>query len=522
MRIKSIYYLFLKKIFFSYKMKMTFLLIALIAFTACDNSGVKIGITSNFFKVLTKFDLNSVLQNKTLIEREEASGKYLFNYDVVCENLFFTNIVNPDNVIIEQETTTDGLPQVRVQLTNIKAAIQIEYLYVKYGLIKETFDNPTGSVVVSLLEGRYHFTNDGKLVLSDFNVEIEDLEIDVKKDFLNWLIGLFKGLITSQVSKRLDELGGTIADGVNKWVDNEFNVDIGYGISLNLTNTLKPKLTQVMKNQKLNEYGLKAAKFLFPKDILSETLTSVLTFGVHGSCYPEGHPELLPYIPPAAPMDFNLDYLTNEIQVLISSYSFNTIFAILQHIGLSHYEFTNASHPIFGFNFDTVGMQTLIPQYGVKYPDAVYEVQMNFYIDSRHTAPYIEMTEKGGKLTGNFNLDFFTRSGEEPVEDLSIDVNIELPFTIKVKYDLMTITWGALNVTNLEEIKNLLNIPHEELVALIKTMFDSYITKFIKGYTKNVALASILSLITGMEFKNFKLETKEGFLLISIAVNLDK
>ena len=167
-------------------------------------------------------------------------------------------------------------------------------------------------------------------------------------------------------------------------------------------------------------------------------------------------------------------------------------------------------------------MQTLIPQYGVKYPDAVYEVQMNFYIDSRHTAPYIEITEEGGKLTGNFNLDFFTRSGEEPVEDLSIDVNIELPFTIKVKYDLMTITWGALNVTNLEEIKNLLNIPHEELVALIKTMFDSYITKFIKGYTKNVALASILSLITGMEFKNFKLETKKGFLLISIAVNLDK
>ena len=73
----------------------------------------------------------------------------------------------------------------------------------------------------------------------------------------------------------------------------------------------------------------------------------------------------------------------------------------------------------------------------------------------------------------------------------------------------------------MEELVNELNVPHEELVALIGTMFNTYLVKFIKGYTKNVALAAILSLITGMQFKNFKLETQDGFLLTSIAVNLD-
>ena len=53
-------------------------------------------------------------------------------------------------------------------------------------------------------------------------------------------------------------------------------------------------------------------------------------------------------------------------------------------------------------------------------------------------------------------------------------------------------------------------------------MLDTHLIKFLKGYTKNVALASILTLLTGMEFKNFKLETKDGYLLTSIAVNLDK
>ena len=52
-------------------------------------------------------------------------------------------------------------------------------------------------------------------------------------------------------------------------------------------------------------------------------------------------------------------------------------------------------------------------------------------------------------------------------------------------------------------------------------MFNTYFTKFIKGYTKNVALATILTLVTGMKFNNFKLETKEGFLLTSIAVDLN-
>ena len=104
-------------------MRTALILLALISFTICDNSGIKIAITSDIFKILTKFDLNSLLQNKTLIDRAETSGKYLFNYDVVCENLWLTNVVQPDNVVIEQETTADGLPQVKVTLYNIDIAM---------------------------------------------------------------------------------------------------------------------------------------------------------------------------------------------------------------------------------------------------------------------------------------------------------------------------------------------------------------------------------------------------------------
>ena len=494
------------------------ILIALISLAISDNSGIKVAITSNFVKILTKFDLNSLLVGKTLIDRAETSGKYLFNYEVVCENLFLTNIVQPDRVDIEQETTSDGLPQVKVSLYNIEAAIQIEYLYVKYGLIKDTFDNPTGAVYISSIEGRYHFTNEGKLVLHDINVEIEDFEIDVRQDFLNWLIGLFKGLIKSKVTDALNDLGSTISDELNAWVDGDFSLDIGYGIELNLTNTMKPHLTQILKNGKLNEFGLRVAKFLFTKEQLSETLTSVLTFGIHGSCFPTSHPELEIDIPPAENMDFNIDYLTNEVQILLSTYTLNTLLFVGQHTGLFSYEFTNSSHPVFSWNFDTEGFKEIIPQFGEKYPEQNLEVVMKTYISKEHLRPYIEMTESGGNLFVNFNLEFFT----EDIEDLSLNVTVELPFTIKVSYDLLTINWGSFNIIQVEEKKNELNVPHDDLLNILSQLLDTHLIKFVKGYTKNVALAAILTLVTGMEFKNFKLETKNGFLLTSIAVNLDK
>ena len=500
-------------------MRMNYLLLlALIALSSCEYSGLKAAVTSNFFKILTKYDLNKLLQNKTVIESAEASGKALFNYDVLCENLWITYVKSPASVVIDQETTSDGLPQVKVTINDIEAAIEIAHLYVKYGLIHEDFYNADGDVKVKYVEGRYHFTTDGKLVLSEFNVEIEDFSVDVRKDFLNWLIGLFKGLIKSQVTKKLDELAGTISDAVNNWVDNKFNVEIGWGVTLNLTNTMRPNLTQIYKGERFDIKLLKLMKAIIMKEELDEELTSVITFGMHGSAFPTDDPDTHADFPPIVDMDFNYDYFVNEIQALLSTYTMDTILYISQKVGALHYTFTNQSHPIFNFNFDTQGIQTLIPQYGEKYPNQTELVEMKIEISKDgHDRAFIEMNDTMAKLSANFNLDFSTNGHT----DLSINVHVEVPFTIQVKYDLLTINWGNIIVTKLEEQVNELNVPHEELVKLIETMFDTYMIKFAKQYTKNIALSAILTLVTGMQFKNFKLETHEGYLLVSIAVNLD-
>lgn len=500
------------------------LLLSLISFTLCEYSGIKVAITSEIFKILTKFDLNSILQNKTMIDYAETSGQAILNYEVTCRNLTITNIIAPSNVTIEQQMTSDNLPQAKVTLLNIEIAIQIDHLYVKYGLIKENMEHPTGKVVISSAEGKYHFTPEGKLEISEINIEIDTLDIDVRKDFLNWLIGIFKGLIKNEVTKNLNNLGETISGKVNEWVDGEFVIDLGNGMGLNLTNIEKPQLTQVLKSQSFTETlkGLFDVVLYQDPTKLKETLTSVLTFGVHGSLYPIDAPELISNIPPAVQMDFNKNYFTNEGQILISAYTLNTLFFVAKHSGFLNKEFTNSSHPIFPWNFDTQGLKELFPQFGEKYGEQNFEVDMKADVSvSGHMTPYLEISETNAKLTLNFNLDFLTHSSEEPVKDLSLNITGELPFVIQVKYDLLTINWGTFNVLNLDEIENKLNIPHDTLTEKIGTMWNTYVYKFLKGYTKNVALASLLTLITKMEFKNFKLETKEGFILASIAAKLD-
>lgn len=174
-------------------------------------------------------------------------------------------------------------------------------------------------------------------------------------------------------------------------------------------------------------------------------------------------------------MDFNYDYFVNEIQALLSTYTMDTILYISQKVGALHYTFTNQSHPIFNFNFDTQGIQTLIPQYGEIYPNQTELVEMKIEISKDgHDRAFIEMNDTSAKLSANFNLDFSTNGHK----DLSINVHVEVPFTIQVKYDLLTINWGNIIVTKLEEQVNELNVPHEELVTLIETMFDTYVIKF--------------------------------------------
>ena len=119
-----------------------------------------------------------------------------------------------------------------------------------------------------------------------------------------------------------------------------------------------------------------------------------------------------------------------------------------------HLEFTNSSHIIFPWNFDTQCLSELFPELEEKYGENNFEVEMRTYSSNlKYKRPYLESIENEAKLSFNLNLDFLTKISDEPDDDpfmdLSLNINAEIPFTIQVKYDLLTINWRTFNIINL-------------------------------------------------------------------------
>ena len=148
------------------------------------------------------------------------------------------------------------------------------------------------------------------------------------------LIGLFKGLIKSQITNKLDDLGGTLSEAFNNLMESEIKYDIGYGISLNLTDTMRPNLTQIYKGERIDIKLLKLIKAIIEKEELDEILASVLTLGMKGSAFATDDPTIHPDFSPFGDMDFNHDYFTNEVQILLSTYTIDNLLYVSQKVGL--------------------------------------------------------------------------------------------------------------------------------------------------------------------------------------------
>ena len=96
--------------------------------------------------------------------------------------------------------------------------------------------------------------------------------------------------------------------------------------------------------------------------------SSILEFGIHGSVYPNLQPEVRPAIDPAVEMSYEETYFDNQIQLLLSDYSINTLLFMAQQTGFLKYEFNNQSASILPLKFTTQGLVEVIPEFKNKYP----------------------------------------------------------------------------------------------------------------------------------------------------------
>ena len=500
------------------------LLLSLLTLTISNNSGVKVALDADIVKALKLIDFNAILINQILIPHIEESGQFIFKYDLTVDNLTITNITNPKTVEVSHSTSPKDTPLVKVIIKDITIDLVMAF-YVKFGVFSEKSDHLKVHVTLTDLEGEVFFDkteNDGNITIQNCKMELSDLKIDMESKWMNFLIGIFKNLITKEAEKGIKEgtiLGQTI---INNWIHNITVYDIGFGIGINITNTEKPVLSKLTKEIKRTLFGL-----FFGQKRKNKNAESILfTTGVHGSIYPNLHPELKPKIPDAVNMDYDKSLFSkNEIQVLVSDYSINTIFNMAQQSGFLHYEFSSTSNTtILPWKFTVKGLKDILPEYPVKYPNNDYQVQMKVYISStKHVQPLLQTDENGNaKFNINFGLDFDTFTSTDPFDDPVTDLKLNFSGNVDIKVtcdkNILSIKLNSFNFTDCIKEEDQLNVDIEKFEKVIVDNIDKYIYPELYKYIKEVKVVELLKNATKIDFRDFTVITHKGYYIGSIGI----
>lgn len=503
--------------------------IATLSCAFCTYSGVKFGIDTQIFKAITKVDFNKFLQNKTLLNHTSINGTFLFKYEIDIDNLNVVEVKAPSSVDVQQSINEAGFRQVHLDVKGIYAAIRLDF-GLKYGIFKDSGKQVLVTADVTSVNGDFYFNEKGEVIILAFNVELGKVTIDFKSGFYKFLYNLTKHLILSQIQKAIAKLNGTISDAINKWVNEEFLYDLGFGIGFNFTNIDRPVLLPYTK-ENVNGYVdlfVKLATYLLSneaekKEFINSLETTILTCGLHGSIYPNLSPEIKPDIDPAVNMTYVSEYFDNEIQILISDYTLNTLLFMGQQTGYLHMEFTTATNKLFPFDFNTQALATVIPEFGVKYPTDKFEVLMKAAIAiNKNIQPKIVSTPEGTKLVINFGLDFDTTVSDDPfddpVKDLKLNITSSLDLGFEIKDNVLSLIISNFKVDNIDKQVDELNLNVENFKALIVKEFEELILPILNGYVKNIKVVELLKSLLGIEFTNLRIVPKDSYLVLSVGI----
>lgn len=500
-------------------MKFIFL-IPLIIITSSIYSGIKFGIDSNILKGFKYLDLYKYLANKILISHHEEAGQYIFKYKLTIDNFTITNITSPKDVIVINLNTSENYPLINVEFKDIPIDIQMKF-YVEFGYFSESSEQLKIHTNLKSIKGEYFFLPNGQIEISKFNVELSDLNIDFQSKWINFLIGIFTNFIINQSEKYINSKNQEITNFINSWIDNEFLYDLGFGIGLNLTCIEKPILHRFTKEKKYNQ---KLYNLFFNKNKLNEKIeTTILTLGLHGSIYPNLYPELKPLINDPINMTYITEYFDNELQILISDYSLNTLFFLAHQSGYLHMEFKNDLINIIPWNFSVFGLKEILPEYSKLY-NKNYQVLMKGYVTvNNYPQPIIKISKEITKLNLIFGLDFYTFISDdpfdEPINDVKLNVSSCFDIHFIVQKGNLNIVIQNFNVNNVFVLIDNLNINITRFGNTIENAMNDYVLPSFDKYLKNIDIVNVLSEVLGTKMRNFRIGSQDGYIVTSIGVN---
>ena len=230
-----------------------------------------------------------------------------------------------------------------------------------------------------------------------------------------------------------------------------------------------------------------------------------------------------PAIDDAVDMPYEEEFFNNEVQILLSDYTINTLLFMGQQTGILKQEFTTISNKLFPFDFNVEGVSNIIPEFRTKYPNDNFDVLMKAAISvTKHKQPMLVSSTDGAKLVINFGLDFETTWSDDPFDDPNKDLQLNVEASCNIHFvvseNVLNVIINNFNVDSLVKTKDLLNADEENLKTQIAWSFNELVLPMLNEYVKNVKVAELLKGLLGVDFHQLKLVSKDKYTVLSIGI----
>lgn len=255
-------------------------------------------------------------------------------------------------------------------------------------------------------------------------------------------------------------------------------------------------------------------------DLNNENVTAYITGGIRGAIFATIMKDLKPQISEPADMQYSSRFIKNNINLLISDYTINTLLFFIQQSGYINIRIQNETNSYLPVNADIEGLKALFPNLSNKYVEN-FPVEIKINTDASLEQPIISSDTDGSKLSStlNFELKVYNSTDifDEPITELKMAVksHIQVQYMIDDTY-LHIIVFKSI-VDELQVKINGLEMDEKDIQASTNKILDYLVDAFRPKFA-DINLEQILENTFGAKFDNLDFDSRKGYLDISVDV----
>jgi len=218
-------------------------------------------------------------------------------------------------------------------------------------------------------------------------------------------------------------------------------------------------------------------------------------------------------------MDFKPAYFDDKVNILLSDYTLNTVFFMVQQSSfLRKTIFNDTSNPL-PMNVDTQSLAQLIPELGTFFPTN-YPINLVVFVDPfDNTQPIIRTNIDGSHLNLNVTMEFnvvnSTDAFDDPYKAVAVTLAIDLKLQIVTKNELLSIQIVKATVNDIELISGIGELKKDVVKASLNSMINIAL-KSVEESLKNIDVRKIVKEKLGLDFTEFNVDPGVGYMEIAL------